>query len=431
MTSIASNETISSARSNTTTIGRGREGQTEYIISNVPIARGLNYGAARSQFGGGLSNKTSGLGAGERYGMSAGSVKGLGRKVKPLKLQTGATVYVDLLCNKCGYENLPSHKRLRCDTCGVPLPQLHPDDAYAGKNTLQTYTGQDAFSPISSIRLERKNNQRKILEDIDNSNDFSVVVNDDNNKKKKNSNNETLNSREQQLVVMSTSMNTGATSRKQACGGLGRKRSGTGPGARHGMAAGAVWHLPASTRSIRLQDGNIITVDVLCRKCGFEQRPDWNGLRCQNCKKPLNQLGSLLTNHQFRAVGWHTSYKNKQLRKARAKKRKEEDEKESIHLTHYGSSHGEYEQIFGFSGQSIRNILKRSQAEDDESDVKSNKSVKPKRPKPSLTNLRAETNDVIKDWVCAIDSSTGDDYFYNRKTRVVTWNCPLELKGLL
>ena len=458
MTSLLSYaSTHASTYSSNTVIGdrRGREGQTEYTVSKVPIARGLNYGAARNRGGGGLSNKHSGMGAGERYGMSAGSVRGLGRKVKPLKLQTGATVYIDLLCSKCGYENLPTHKRLRCDTCGVPLAQLHPDDANAGKNTLKTYTGQDDFSPASSGRLERRDQHRKELEDfnvmsmssldnimVNNNNHTGRTTGNRTNRTNRTNNNTRgtgtdLNTNGQ-LVVMAKSMSTGATIRKQGYGGLGAKRNGMGPGARHGMAVGAVRHLPASTRSIRLHDGNIITVDVLCRKCGFEQRPDWNGLRCQNCKQALDQLGSLLTNHQFRAVGWHTSYKNKQMRELKEKRMQEaarggQNRQQTVH-TQYGTNSGDQQgQIFGFSGESIRSMVQKAKSGADEAiSIDGDGPVrKPKRAKPSLSNLRHETNDVIGDWACAIDSITGDDYFYNRRTKVVTWNCPRELAGLL
>ena len=235
MTSLASFDSSYSVSSGTTTtIGRGREGQTEYIASNVPIARGLNYGSARSKTGGGLSNRSSGMGAGERYGMSAGSVKGLGRKVKPLKLQNGATVYIDLLCGKCGYENLPNHKRLRCDTCGVPLPQLHPDDANAGKNTLHNYTGQDVFSPASSNRLRRKAEQRKHLAEYQTT---SMSSPEGSASASRSATSTTLAlssvSYEQQLSPMAKSMGIGATMRDKGGGGLSNKRTGMGPGARH------------------------------------------------------------------------------------------------------------------------------------------------------------------------------------------------------
>ena len=71
------------------------------------------------------------------------------------------------------------------------------------------------------------------------------------------------------------------------------KRAGLGPGARHGMSAGAVRHLPASTRNVRTADGSLVTIDELCRSCGYEQPPNWNGLRCQNCRLPLNQPSSI------------------------------------------------------------------------------------------------------------------------------------------
>ena len=105
----------------------------EYVFSHVPIARGLNYGSARKRQAGGAGNKWSGLGSGGRHGMDSNAVRGLGRKVKPLKLQNGDSVYVDILCNKCGYEQPPLHRRLRCDSCGMPLALLDMADAYAGK----------------------------------------------------------------------------------------------------------------------------------------------------------------------------------------------------------------------------------------------------------------------------------------------------------
>ena len=198
------------------------------------------------------------------------------------------------------------------------------------------------------------------------------------------------------------------------------------------MAAGAVWHLPASTRSIRLGDGNVITIDVLCRKCGFEQVPDWKGLRCQNCKHVLDQLGSLLTNHQFRAVGWHTSYKKKKMReeKERRKKLGLIDAKSTQH-TQYGTGYGRG-QVYGFSGTSIRSLVQ--QAQDSNTNKQEEEVVqvnKTKRKKPSIRDLRHETNDIIGNWVCAIDSTTGDDYFYNKKTKAVTWNTPRALIGFL
>ena len=129
---------------------------SEYAFSPVPIARGLNYGSARNRQAGGAGSKWSGVGAGGRHGMSSGAVRGLGRKVKPLKLQNGDTVYVDILCNNCGYEQPPHHRRLRCDSCGMPLALLDMADAYAGKHTMENYTGQDAFTPASLVKQERK-----------------------------------------------------------------------------------------------------------------------------------------------------------------------------------------------------------------------------------------------------------------------------------
>ena len=220
--------------------------------------------------------------------------------------------------------------------------------------------------------------------------------------------------------------------RKKAAGGLANKRSGLGPGSRHGMAAGAVWHLPASTRELRLANGDVITIDVLCRKCGFENKPHWNKLRCENCRRPLDQLGTLLTNHTFRAVGWHTSYKNKQRAMKKAQRKAQRDKSNPVNTQH-GTSHGsEPQQIFGFSGKSIRSIVQRAaEGGSYDEDDQSSSTRSPPRPKPSLSNLRHETNDVIGQWVCAIETATGDDYFYNRKTRVVTWDCPRELEGLL
>ena len=122
-----------------------------YTFSKVPIARGLNYGSARKIQAGGAGKRWSGVGAGDRYGMSASSTRGLGRKVKPLKLQNGQTVYVDLLCSVCGHEQLPFHKRLRCDSCGNPLPLVQEEDAYAGKHILANYTDQTAFTPAPFI----------------------------------------------------------------------------------------------------------------------------------------------------------------------------------------------------------------------------------------------------------------------------------------
>ena len=391
----------------------------KYNLSTVPIARGLNYGSARSRGGGGMSNKVIGMGPGESHGMDGKSVKGLGRKVKPLRLQNGETVHIDLLCDRCGYENPPFHKRLRCDTCGVPLTQLHPQDATAGKNTLTTYTGQAAFSPASSRKLERKNQDRQNLKEYQ-----SNLI----------SSSGTPTPKMKQLVDMASSMQDGGGCRNKAAGGLSNRRGGLGAGARHGMAAGAIWHLPASTREVRLGNGDVITLDVLCRKCGYEQLPDWRGMRCQNCREALDQLGTLLTNHQFRAVGTHTAYKNKQKRAkvlARKLNGNGKSKKSDFISTEYGASHGKSEHVFGFSGLSIRDIVRKAATGAVSEDGSVAGSRSPPRAKPSLSNLRHETNDVIGKWVCAIDAATGDDYFFNKKTKKVTWNCPRELEGLL
>ena len=420
MTSIASSNVGSSTRSRGT-----REGGVNYTPSHVPIARGLNYGSARKREGGGMSNRFCGTGAGERHGMAAKSVQGLGRKVKPLKLQNGATVHIDLLCNRCGYENPHNHRRLRCNTCGVPLTQIHPDDAAAGKNTLNNYTSQAAFSPAASEKLERKNAQRAYVAEY-----AASVAESENSafsyQQKR------QHEQSQQLVVMAKTMNAGSTMRKKGLGGLGSRRTGLGPGARHGMSAGAVWHLPASTREIRLGSGEVITVDVICRKCGYEQPPSWRALRCQNCKEVLDQLGTLLTNHQFRAVGWHSSYKKKKNAERQRKKEKEKEKNKERIPRQYGTGHGiESQHVFGFSGRSIRSIVQRAAAQEGESSDTDSVRSERRRKKPSLSNLRSETNDVIGHWICAIDVVTGDDYFYNTKTKVVTWNCPSELQDAM
>ena len=93
-----------------------------------PLALGADDGGPGLHDARSRGAAVDGMGAGGRHGMSSGAVRGLGRKVKPLKLQNGDTVYVDILCNNCGYEQPPHHRRLRCDSCGMPLALLDMAD---------------------------------------------------------------------------------------------------------------------------------------------------------------------------------------------------------------------------------------------------------------------------------------------------------------
>ena len=70
------------------------------------------------------------------------------------------------------------------------------------------------------------------------------------------------------------------------------------------MAAGAVAHLPASTRAIRLGTGDVITVDVLCRSCGYELRPPWSG-RCPECGSGLDAWNTVSFVRDWRGDGSH------------------------------------------------------------------------------------------------------------------------------
>ena len=429
----------------------------DYAFSPARIAPGLNYGASRSRQGGGLGSRAAGTGAGGRHGMAAGASRGLGRKVKPLKLRNGTTVHVDILCGTCGYEQPPNHCRLRCDNCGLPLTLLEDEEAYAGKHTLENYTSQEAFTPASlerhrqKHRLSRSSGGGAYTDDVEDDDDSKSNNNGDDASVASRSSRRSRSGRRRgklggvrgdstratdaqrlQLVTMAATMNAGATARKRALGGLGNKRAGLGAGARHGMSAGAVAHLPASTRAIRLGTGDVITVDVLCRSCGYEQPPDWHGLRCQNCRLPLNQLGSLHTDHEFRAIGW---------KQAASKWQREKRQAEARRLGNRGGRNrrrvggtefedGNTARMYGMSGgMTVRSIVSgaqlagRVEAEQARQERAEARRIA-KANLPSLGNLRAETNDVVGDWVCAIETGTGKNYFYNKRTHKVQWEVP-------
>ena len=408
-----------------------------YAFSPVPIARGLHYGAARKRQAGGAGLNRSGTGAGGRHGMASGAVRGLGRKVKPLRLQNGDSVYVDILCNACGFEQPPQHRRLRCDSCGRPLALLDTADAYAGKHTMENYTEQDAFTPASLARQERKM-RRAIATDVPDMqerqgySELKMLGGTSTSHAGGTGADATRATRRQthQLVVMASSMNDGSSARAREQGGLLNKRSGLGPGARHGMSAGAVRHLPASTRNVRTHDGGLVTIDQLCRSCGFEQPPDWSGLRCQSCRLPLNQLGDLVTEHQFRAVGLKQALELK--KKVARRQRSRKDEKYSpwnTSATHYDTDADA--QVFGMSGPTIRSIVSSSQLdlvdEEEKRQLREERRRKRRANTPSVANVRAETNNVVGDWVCAIEAATGRDYFFNRRTRKATYTVPAQV----
>ena len=413
----------------------------EYVFSHVPIARGLNYGSARKRQAGGAGNKWSGLGSGGRHGMDSNAVRGLGRKVKPLKLQNGDSVYVDILCNKCGYEQPPLHRRLRCDSCGMPLALLDMADAYAGKHTLKTYTGQDAFTPESLAQQEHKV-RRAVAADVpqiserQGYSEVQALGGTTTSHAGGTGADATRATRRQtsQLVTIARSMNDGSSARRRQQGGLMNKRAGLGPGARHGMSAGAVRHLPASTRNVRTADGSLVTIDELCRSCGYEQPPNWNGLRCQNCRLPLNQLGDAITEHQFRAVGLKQALELKKKIEHREKlARSQKYSPWDISATHFDTDADQ--QVFGMSGPTIRTIVSSSQLqvvdEEEQRRLREERRRKKRLNTPSVSNLRAETNNVVGDWFCAIEAATGRDYFYNRRTRKATYKVPPEVAAVL
>lgn len=414
----------------------------EYKFSRVPIARGLGYGSVRTRQAGGAGKRRSGVGAGGRHGMASAAVKGLGRKVKPLRLQNGDSVFVDILCNSCGYEQPPAHRRLRCNSCGSPLPLLDAADAYAGKHTMQNYTNQDAFTPESLANQSRR--MSKVLTNYahqtnEREGDEGKLLLADASAPASGSTSTQLTQvvKEQQsnkLVMMARSMDVGSSARAKGQGGLQNKRVGLGPGARHGMSAGAVRHLPASTRNVRLQNGELIALDQICRSCGFEQLPDWSGLRCQNCRLPLRQLGDLVTEHQFRSIGLKQAneFKKKMLRRERNATQQKYSPWDTS-ATHFDNNAAM--QVYGMSGPTIRSIVDSSQIDkiglEERRRAEEDRRRRKKANTPSVANLRSETNCISGDWVCAIEAKTGREYYYNTRSRKATYRKPPEIAELV
>ena len=87
------------------------------------------------------------------------------------------------------------------------------------------------------------------------------------------------------------------------------------------------------------------------------------------------------------------------------------------------------------SGPTIRTIVSSSQLqvvdEEEQRRLREERRRKKRLNTPSVSNLRAETNNVVGDWFCAIEAATGRDYFYNRRTRKATYKVPPEVAAVL
>ncbi len=337
--------------------------------------------------------------------------------IKPVKLGNGSIVYMNLFCHACGTENSSMHKRLRCDKCSKPLQLFSKEEAEKLK-ALPNKASRHRAPSEQSVPVTEGN--------------ISAV-----------SRTSRSSHAPDAFTPMLNSTRRSHSARKKASGGLANKRPGLGAGARHGMDAQATLHCPAQMRQVRIGNGDIVTIDILCRNCGYEQRPEHRKLRCEACFHPLEQLGGMGSQHIFRAVGAHTRTRtSKDKRKSGGKTarngksfytppgkyRRDIMAGARDHRAFGGKPH------YGFSGKTIRSILNegRDAKFDDINMVDGGETKKKqkKKDKPSLTNLRHETNDVIGDWACCICAKTGKNYFYNMETREATWCVPKELETL-
>ena len=84
------------------------------------------YGFSRKNGLGGLFSRSSGLGPGQRHGMSG---KGVGtmKKARDMVLGDGSHVVVDIICRRCGHEQPHNYYRCRCQNCVGPLQRVDRD----------------------------------------------------------------------------------------------------------------------------------------------------------------------------------------------------------------------------------------------------------------------------------------------------------------
>ena len=80
------------------------------------MSSGYSYGSIRRNGLGGLFSKSSGVGPGQRHGMSGQGV-GTVKKARDLVLGDGTQIVVDIVCRRRGHEQPHNYYRCRCQNC--------------------------------------------------------------------------------------------------------------------------------------------------------------------------------------------------------------------------------------------------------------------------------------------------------------------------
>ena len=437
-----------------------------FIFQDINMSyQGHTYGFSRKNGLGGLFSRSSGLGPGQRHGMSG---KGVGtmKKARDMVLGDGSHVVVDIICRRCGHEQPHNYYRCRCQNCDGPLQKVDRDlfmainnnDNNSNKKKLKvqkvlalndknmvvektkTVTGlmithsanqdsdlaDDNFQIVNVNQLRNNNSNNDIVEGDDERPEFQLTISAPKTIVK-------MSPMTQSLKHQKTFVS--GTARMRDVGGLKVRDPGLGPGSRHGMSGRDVGTM-TKVRCMILGNGMKISVDIVCRRCGHEQPSNYFRLRCQRCDGILKQLGANEKSEKIRSVGG--IYKQPTGNQPNMKVTHDE------HIR-YDKRHAIED---GVTYNSFSKTTTRARTDDDvmrlikientkkrtkrggirkgmgdkyiyPTDLRDGKNeVKP----PSVTNVRTEAVEVQGNWIKAIALKTGIPYFYNAKTKVATWD---------
>ena len=357
------------------------------------MSSGYSYGSIRRNGLGGLFSKSSGVGPGQRHGMSGQGV-GTVKKARDLVLGDGTQIVVDIVCRRCGHEQPHNYYRSRCQNCQAPLKIVHRDMFNVNQLKLQySKKIQAASGPNPETQLAISSPKTMIT--------MSPM---------------TQSFKNQKTVVTSTA-------RVRDVGGLKTREAGLGPGSRHGMSGRDIGTM-TKAREMVLGDGTKITVDIVCRRCGHEQPSNYFRLRCQRCDGVLKQLGVNDKTDMLRSVGG--IYK------------RPSGQKSSMTVTYhehirYDKKHA-IENGVTYNSFSRTKTMPRTDADIqqlisiDSPKVRKGMGAKYLYPKhvknspPSLSNLRKEAVEVRGNWIKAVAMKTGKPYYYNAKSKEATWD---------
>jgi len=322
-------------------------------------------------------------------------------KAREMQLGDGSKVIVDIICRRCGFEQLHNYFRLRCQECQAPLKQVpHHWKAKHSKKTTTTRVEEEA-----KTLTRRPSLLSQSIVSVGAKEDVSEAFG--------------KSSKRRDIVIPMAEEGTHHKlnyHNAASTGGLASMQSGLGPGCRHGMSGKNV-NTHAKTKELVLGNGGKIVIDTVCRRCGHEQPFDYHRLRCQSCEGVLRQISSADRDGEHahvRGVGG-----SHHLRKYQIGKRMVPQDIQPARTTK-GVDPTCTSSTKLLADPRI-NVIQFEKTNCVKTDTKRKKS---KMSPPSLGHMRSEAYERRGGYVVCLSTDCGRKYYFNTKTQTASWKCP-------